>query len=108
MAKSQLLIIPACVLTEPDWKSQIDPCVQMYMDDLPSRHTLSAELDLWELKWSEVWQERWKILKQEHVQATEEQLVVTPIELKTLEQKGVPSSITATLAELTPTLFPNY
>lgn len=101
------MLIPACVLTEPDWKSQIDPCVQMYIDDLPSRHTLNAELDLWEQKWSDIWQERWKILQQEHVQATGEQLVVTHSELKTLKQKGVPSSIATTLAEVTPTLFPN-
>lgn len=29
------LLIPACVITEPDWKSQIQPCVDMYSDDLP-------------------------------------------------------------------------
>jgi hypothetical protein len=69
----------------------------MYVEDLHSRYTLSAELDLWEQKWSEIWQERWKILQQEHVEATGEQLVVTPSELKTLKQKGVPSSITTAL-----------
>ena len=44
------MLIPACVITEPDWKSQIDSFLQMYMDDLPSTQTLSAELDLWEQK----------------------------------------------------------
>ena len=44
------MFIPACVITEPDWKSQIQPCVDMYIDDLPSKHTLDAELDLWTQK----------------------------------------------------------
>ena len=27
------LLIPACVSTKPDWRSQIQPCVDMYIDD---------------------------------------------------------------------------
>ena len=40
------MLIPAFVITEPDWKSQIQPCVEMYIDVLPSRCTLDgAEVD---------------------------------------------------------------
>lgn len=38
------MLIPERVITEPDWKCQIQPCVDMYSDDLPSRRTLDAEL----------------------------------------------------------------
>lgn len=40
------MIIPACVLTEPDCKSLIKPCVYMFIDDLPSKHTSDAKLVL--------------------------------------------------------------
>ena len=50
------MLIPACVITEPDWKSQIQRCVDMYMDDLPSKRTLDAELDLW-AKWTKEWED---------------------------------------------------
>ena len=46
-------------------------------------------------------------LQQQHIQATGEQLVATPSELKKLKQKGVPSNISTTLIETTPEFFPN-
>ena len=92
-----LCLYPAYVLTEPDWKSQIKPCVDMYIDDLPSKHTLDAELDLWAQKWTHVWHERWEILQRQHFQRVEECLIVTSSELKKLKQKGVPSNIATTL-----------
>ena len=87
------MLTSACVITEPDWKSQIQPCVDMYIDDLPSKRTLDAELDLWAQKWKKEWEERWKQLQQQHTKATGEHLVVIPNELKKLQHKGVPSSI---------------
>ena len=101
------MLIPSCVITNPDWRSQIQPCVDMYIDDLPSKRTLNAELDLWEQKWTKDWEERWKKLQQQHIQATGEQLVATPSKLKKLKQKGVPSNISTTLIETTPEFSPN-
>ena len=101
------MLIPACVITEPDWKSQIQPCVDMYSDDLPSKCTLDAELDLWAQKWTREWEERWKKIQLQHFQATGEHLVVIPGESKKLKQKGVPSNIASTLTETTPEFFPN-
>ena len=98
------MLIPACVITKPDWRSQIQPCV---IDDLPSKRTLNAELDLWEQKWTKDWEERWKKLQQQHIEVTGEHLVVTPSELKKLKQKGVPSNISTTLIETTPEFPPN-
>ena len=46
-------------------------------------------------------------LQQQHIQATGEQLVATPSELKKLKQKGVPSNISTTLIETTPEFSPN-
>ena len=46
-------------------------------------------------------------LQQQHIQATGEQLVATPSELKKLKQKGVPSNISTTLREKTPEFSPN-
>ena len=100
------MLIPACVITEPDWKSQIQPCVAMYIDDLPSKRTLDAELDLWAQIWKKEWEERWKQLQQQHTKATGEHLVASN-ELKKLKQKGVPSSIATTLTETSPEIFPN-
>ena len=79
----------------------------MYSDDLPSKRTLDAELDLWAQKWTREWEERWKKIQLQHFQATGEHLVVTPGELKKLKQKGVPSNIASTLTETTPEFFPN-
>ena len=101
------MLIPACVITKPDWISQIQPCVDMYIVDLPSKRTLNAELDLWEQKWTKDWEERWKKLQQQHIEATGEHLVVTPSELKKLKQNGVPSNISATLIKMTPEFSPN-
>ena len=59
----------------------------MYIDDLPSKHTLDTELDLWARKWIQVWQERLQKLQEQHIQATGERLTVTPSEMKKLQQK---------------------
>ena len=72
----------------------------MYSDDLPSKRTLDAELDLWAQKWSREWEERWKKIQLQHFKATG---VVTPGELKKLKQKGVLSNI---VTETTPEFFP--
>ena len=88
------MLIPACAITEPDWKSQIQLCVEMYSDDLP---TLIAELDLWEQKWTKEWEARWKELQQQHTKITGECLVVTLSEMKKLKRKGVPSNVASTL-----------
>ena len=96
---SGTMLIPACAITERDWKSH---CVAMYSDDLPSKHTLSAELDLWEQKWTKEWEARWKELQQQHTKG--ECLVVNPSELK---RKGVPSNVASTLVETNPLFSPN-
>ena len=30
------MLIPSCVITNPDWRSQIQPCVDMYIDEMQS------------------------------------------------------------------------
>ena len=65
----------------------------MYTDDLPSKRTLEAKLDLWAQKWTKGWEESSKQFQQQDTKAIGEHLIVTPNELKTLKQKGLPSSI---------------
>ena len=67
---------------------------------------LSSVDPMWEQKWTKDWEQQQHI-QQQHIQATGEQLVATPSELKKLKQKGVPSNISTTLIETTPEFFPN-
>ena len=75
------MLIPSFVLTLPEWKSHIQPCIELYGDDLPSRRTLEAELDLWEQKWTLEWEKKWERLQVQHNEATGEQLVVSSSEI---------------------------
>ncbi len=53
-AVKRTMLIPSSVICEPDWKSQLKPFIDMFCDDLPSRHTLDAELEMWKQKWTRV------------------------------------------------------
>ena len=64
------MLIPAYLLKEPTWKTLVQPFVSFYVDDLPSKHTVDAEFEMWNQKWNQCWDERLKTLKEQHLQAT--------------------------------------
>ena len=49
-----LVLIPAILKSEPDWKRLALKFAETFTDDLPHASTLSEELDLWQVKWAEV------------------------------------------------------
>ncbi len=77
-----VMLLPSAVITEPDTK----PFLELYSDEVPSKHTLDAELVLWTQRWTEEWSEQWKKLKEQHVQATGSELKLTTIELNRLNK----------------------
>lgn len=86
----------------PTWKSAIQPFVQLYSDEVPLPHALVAELQLWELMWTE----KWKLIKEEHVKAGRA-LCLTEAEINKLKTQAVPNTIASVLVETNPDMFPN-
>ena len=101
------LLIPSTVITTPNWIQDIKCFIDKYDDELPSRLTLDAELIQWTQLWNGQWEEKLKILKEQHTQATGTELKVSPSELTRLKINAVPCNISATLKSVKPDLFPN-
>ena len=69
-----IMLIPAYIITEASWKCFIAPFIAFYSEDLPSPHTLNAELVIWNQKWCYYCEEKFKQLKQQHLKATGEEM----------------------------------
>ena len=100
-------LVPAYMLTETAWKALLTPFISFYAEDLPSEHTLHAELELWYEKWEENWKAKLIIIKQQHIKATGEQMALTSSELNKLIKTNVPSNLASTLEETCPEFYPN-
>ena len=85
----------------------MQPFLDMYADDLPSRHTENAERDMWVWKWTHCWSQKWKTIQEQYNNATEEQMKVTGSEELKLKQGAVPSNLASTLIETDSEFFPN-
>lgn len=106
-AMKGVLLLPPSVITDSNWQSTIKSFVDLYLDDLPSRHTLHAELVLWSRHWEDYWEDHLTKLKQQHLLATGDELRVSPPELKKLKISSVPCTIKSTLLNVNPDIFPN-
>ena len=100
-------LIPSCAISEPNLISTLQPFLHMYADDLPSRHTLNAEIDMWVQKWTNRWSQKWKTMQEQHKKATGEQMKVTASEELKLKQGAVPNNLASTLIETDSKFFPN-
>ena len=101
------MLLPSSVVTEPTWRSIIKPFLDLYIDDLPSRHTLDAELLLWSHHWKDKWDDHFRKLKEQHVVATGSELSLSPAELRKLKMGSVPCTIQSIIEQINPDLFPN-
>ena len=101
-------LIPCCATSEPNLISPMQPFLDMYADDLPSRHTVNTEIDMWVQKWTHCQSQKWKIIQEQHNKATGEQVKVTASEELKLKQGAVPSNLTSTLIETDSEFFPFF
>ena len=62
---------------------------------------------LWSQHWSNEWSNHFKKLKEQHVLATGQELVVSPPEMQKLKMGSVPCTIQSTLLNADPHFFPN-
>lgn len=100
-------LLPSYVVSQSDWESTIQPFIQFYSDELPSIHTINAELSMWKQLWEERWKEEWKNLTEQHFQATGTQMRLSDAELTKLKFGAVPSTVVSALAEVEQSIFPN-
>ena len=101
------MLLPSSVITVATWKSVIQPFVELYSDEIPLPHAIVAELQLWELMWTEKWASKWKLIKEEHMKAAGRVLCLTEAEINKLKTGAVPNSIASVLVETNPDIFPN-
>ena len=57
--------------------------------------------------WKQVWEERWKNLKDQHYQATGTEMRLNDADFTKLKFGAVPSTVVSTLAEVDQSIFPN-
>lgn len=103
------MLLPSAIIINPtSWLQAVKPFLDKYADELPSQHTLDSELVLWSQLWFDKWDEHWKALKQQHLEATgSEHFSVTPPEEKILKTGAVPNTVASTLMVTEPVIFPN-
>ena len=101
------MLLPSSIITEVNWQSTMKPFLDLYSDDLPSRHTLDAELVLWSQHWKDQWGNHLTKLQEQHILATGSELRVSQPELRKLKMNAVPSTIQGSLLNTNPDLFPN-
>jgi len=59
-------LIPSYVVACENWEESIDPFIQHYSDELPNMHTVKAELSTWKILWTDAWENKWKIIQDQH------------------------------------------
>ena len=77
----------------------MQPFLDMYAEDLPSRHIVNIKIDMWVQKWTNCRSQKWKIIQERHNKAAGKQVKVTAIEELKLKQGAVPSNLASTLIE---------
>ena len=93
-------LLPEYVVFPSDWKCTIQPFIQFYSDELPSNHTVDAELSMWKQVWEERWKKESKNLKDQHFQATGTEMRLNDTEITKLKFGAVSSTVVSTLAEV--------
>lgn len=102
-----VLLLPAYVVSKQDWESHVHTFVQLYCDEIPSRQTIDAELNIWKQLWEERWQKKWMDLKDQHFKTTGVETTLTDAELTKLKFCSVPSTVQSALMETSQEMFPN-
>ena len=102
-----LLLIPAYTVTHPNWEHTVQQFIQFYSDEIPSNHTIDAQLGLWKLLWKEQWERKLVSLQKQHLDATGREMSLTDSELKRLKFRYLPNTIASTFDEMNQDLFPN-
>jgi len=64
-------------------------------------------LSTWKILWTDAWENKWKIIQDQHKKATGKEINLTSAEVKKLKFTSLPNDVRSTLAEIDKVLFPN-
>lgn len=101
------LLIPSNIITKPNWESLIQPFLELYLDEVPSNHTLSSELLVWKQLWMDKWSSHMKLLQEQNVKIAGKEINYSDAEVKRLKFSAVPNTVCLALSETNQDVFPN-